>query len=83
VPVNVVFSDATSVSPELIVFEVVVRPVAITRDGDEQPPPFMEPYPTPLRSSFALVASVRLNVTLTPPDAEAKKNTEVRLATGI
>ena len=72
VPVNVVFREAFSLSPGLIVFEVGVNLVGMISVGDEQVPPVMAPYPTPLSSSFPLVVSVRLKVTLTPPVAEAK-----------
>jgi hypothetical protein len=72
VPVNVVVSVATSLSPELIALEVGSNFVATTGVGDEQVPPVMAPYPTPLNKSFPVVPSVRLKVTLTPPVADAK-----------
>jgi len=72
VPVNVVLREAISLSPELIVLDVGVNFVATTSVGEEQVPPVMAPYPTPLSNSFPLVPSVTLNVTLTPPVAEAR-----------
>jgi len=72
VPVKVVFREATRLSPELITLEVGVNLVATISVGDEQEPPVIAPYPTPLSRSFPDVLSVTLKVTLTPPVAEPR-----------
>jgi hypothetical protein len=72
VPVKVIFRKTCKLSPEFIVFEVVVKLAGTTTLGVVQVPPEIEPYPTPLIMGLWETSSVTLKVTLTPPEADAR-----------